>query len=96
MRYRSTRPYAFKLSVQMVIFGLWIMFFAFFVLYFSIQMMSAMSTFDAGVLGSEAGMNLEGMLVDGVVMLYRGGFLTLGIGGVLMAFGSMFIISVIR
>lgn len=96
MAHRVKRPYALMFSARLVIFGLWAVMFAFFVLYFSVQLMAALSGFDAGVLGAEAGMNLDGMLVSSVAMVYRGGFLTLGVGGALMTFGGSVLLSSVR
>lgn len=96
MRHRTKRSIALRFSARLVVFGLWSVFFALFVVYFSVQLMGTMTTFDAGVLGAEAGMNLDGMLVESVVMLYRGGFITLGVGGTLMTLGGTFLVSAMR
>ena len=96
MAYRTGNPYLFRLSAKMVIFGMWIVFFGLLILYFSIQMMSALSGVDFGLIGAGQGLGIDGMMVDGTVALYQGGFITLGLGSFLMTFGSMFIISVSR
>lgn len=72
------------------------MFFGLLILYFSIQMMSALSGVDFGLFGGGQGLGIDGIMIDGTVALYQGGFITLGLGGFLMTFGSMFIISVSR
>lgn len=96
MAYRTGNPYVFRLSAKLFIFGMWIVFFGLLVLYFSIQMMAALSGIEFGMLSAEQGLGIDGVMIDGTVALYQGGFITLGLGGFLMTFGSMFIISVSR
>ena len=87
----------FKLSARIVIVGLWTVLFGMFILFFTVQMFAALSSFSSiGVLGTQSGTGVDTMLFDSMLMLYRGGFVTLGAGGVLMAFGTMFVIGVGR
>lgn len=87
----------FKLSARIVIVGLWTVLFGMFILFFTVQMFATLSSFSSiGVLGTETGTGVDAILFDSLLMLYRGGFFTLGAGGVLMAFGSLFIVGVAR
>lgn len=88
---------AFRISARIVIVGLWTVLFGMFILLFTVQMLATLSSFSSiGVLGSETGTGVDNILYDSMLMLYRGGFLTLGAGGVLMAFGTTFVLGVAR
>lgn len=93
MRHSSQGLYRLKLPVKLVIFGLWGATFAMVVLYFSIRMLSAVTSLDMGVLGADAGINLSLILVESIMMVYRGGLVSLGVGGALMVLGGIFLIS---
>ena len=87
----------FKISARIVIVGLWTVLFGMFILFFTVQMFATLSSFSSiGVLGAETGTGVDSLLFDSMLMLYQGGFITLGAGGVLMAFGTMFVIGVGR
>lgn len=93
MRHTSQSVYRLKLPAKLVIFGLWGATFSLVVLYFSVRMLAAVSTFDAGVLGSDGGLNLNMMIMESILLVYRGGLLSLGIGGVFMALGGTILMS---
>ena len=85
------------MSSRLLVFGIWVMMFSLLILVIFVQLFSSLST-SAGVatLGAESGMGIDGMLVDTLMMLYQGGFLTLGIGGLMTVFGGSMIIRVAR
>lgn len=86
-----------RLSARIVVVGLWTVLFGLFILFFTVQMFATLSSFSSvGVLGEATGTGVDGMLFDSMLLLYRGGFLTLGAGGAIMAFGSLFIIGLTR
>ena len=73
------------------------MLFGLFILFFTVQMFATLSSFSSvGVLGEATGTGVDGMLYGSMLLLYRGGFLTLGAGGAIMAVGSLFIIGLAR
>lgn len=87
----------FKTSARIVIVGLWTVLFGMFILLFTMQMFATLSSFTTiGVLGQETGTGIDEILFNSMLLLYRGGFLTLGVGGVLMAVGSLFVIGIAR
>ena len=87
----------FRLSARIVVVGLWTVLFGLFILFFTVQMFATLSSFSSvGTLGEASGTGVDSMLYDSMVLLYRGGFLTLGAGGVIMAFGSLFIVGLSR
>jgi cell division septal protein FtsQ len=87
----------FQISARILVVGLWTVLFGMFILLFTMQMFATLSSFTSiGVLGQESGTGVDAILFDSLLMLYRGGFLTLGAGGALMAFGSLFVIGVTR
>lgn len=87
----------FQISTRIVVIGLWTVLFGMLILLFTVQMFATLSSFSSiGVLGQESGTGIDSLLFGSMAMLYRGGFLTLGAGGLLMAFGSMFIIGVAK
>lgn len=93
----ATRRGSFILSTRILIVGLWTVLFGMFILFFTVQLFATLSTVPGGgLLGGDSGLNVGSMLADSLLLLYRGGFLTLGAGGVLMAFGSLFVIGVAR
>lgn len=93
----ATSRGAFKISARILVVGLWTVLFGMFILFFTVQMFATLASFSSiGVLGTETGTGVDSLLFDSMVMLYKGGFLTLGAGGVLMAFGSLFVIGVAR
>lgn len=86
-----------QISARIVIVGLWTVLFGMFILFFTVQMFATLSSFSSvGVLGQQTGTGVDSLLYGSLLMLYRGGFLTLGAGGVLMAFGGLFVIGVAR
>lgn len=88
---------AFQISTRILVVGLWTVLFGMFILLFTVQMFATLSSFSSiGVLGQESGTGVDHLLFDSMLMLYRGGFLTLGAGGVIMAFGSLFVIGLAR
>lgn len=88
---------SFRLSARILVVGLWTVLFGMFLLLFAVQLFATLSSASAvGVLGQETGTGVDVILYDSLLLLYRGGFLTLGAGGLLMAFGGLFIISVSR
>ncbi|MDZ7702003.1 MAG: hypothetical protein U5J98_07990 [Halobacteriales archaeon] len=88
---------SFKLSARIVVVGLWTVLFGMFILFFTVQMISSLSSVSSiGTFGTQSGTGVDAILLDSMVMLYQGGFLTMGAGGVLMAFGSLFVIGVGR
>lgn len=93
----ATRSGTFRISARIIVVGLWTVLFGMFILFFTVQMLATLSSFSSiGVLGAESGTGIDAILFDSMLMLYRGGFLTLGAGGVLMAFGSLFVIGIGR
>lgn len=93
----ARRRGTYKISARILVFGLWTVLFGMFILFFTVQMFATVSSFSSiGVLGQETGTGVDSILFDSLLILYRGGFLTLGAGGMLMAFGSMFVIGVAR
>lgn len=87
----------FRLSARLIVVGLWTVLFGLLVLLFTLQLFASLSSFaSVGAFGQETGSGVDTLLYDSLLLLYRGGFLTLGIGGALMAFGSLFIIGVSR
>ena len=88
---------SFRLSARIVVVGLWTVLFGLVILFFTVQMFATLSSFSSvGTLGEASGTGVDSMLYDSMVLLYRGGFLTLGAGGVIMAFGSLFIVGLSR
>lgn len=93
----ARRHGAFRFSARIVIVGLWTVLFGMFILLFTVQLFATVSSFSTiGVLGEQTGTGVDHLLFDSLVMLYHGGFLTLGAGGLLMAFGCLFVIGVAR
>lgn len=87
----------FRLSARLIVFGLWTVLFGLLVLLFSLQLFASLSSFSSvGAFGQQSGTGIDGLLYDSLLLLYRGGFLTLGVGGALMAFGSLFVIGASR
>lgn len=86
-----------RMSARMVVFGLWIMMFSMLVLVIFIQLFGSLSTSTSvTLLGSQTGIAIDTFAVDSLLLLYRGGFLTLGIGGLMTFFGGSLIIRVAR
>jgi len=86
---------SFLISARIVVVGLWTVLFGMFILLFTLQLFSMVSSFSSvGVLGRETGTGVDQILFNSLLMLYRGGFLTLGAGGVLMAFGTLFVVGI--
>lgn len=82
-----------RMSTRMIIFGLWIMMFSILILVIFIQLFSSLSTSTSvTVLGSQTGIGIDSFAVDSLLLLYRGGFVTLGIGGLMAFFGGSLII----
>lgn len=93
----ARRQGTITISARIVVVGLWTVLFGMFILFFTMQMFATLSSFSSiGVLGQETGTGIDSILFDSLLMLYRGGFLTLGAGGLLMVFGSLFVIGVAR
>ena len=93
----ARRRGSYKTSARIVVVGLWTVLFGMFILLFTVQMFATLSSFSSiAVLGQETGTGVDGILFDSMVMLYRGGFLTLGAGGVLMAVGALFVVGLSR
>lgn len=93
----ARQPGTFRTSARIVVVGLWTVLMGMFILLFTVQMFATLSSFSTiGVLGRETGTGVDQLLFDSMLMLYHGGFLTLGAGGVLMAFGSLFVIGLAR
>ena len=87
----------FRLSARLVVVGLWTVLFGLFILLFTVQLFATLSSFSTvGALGEATGTGLDGMVFGSLALLYKGGFLTLGAGGLLMAFGSLFIVGLAR
>lgn len=82
-----------RMSTRMIIFGLWIMMFSILILVIFIQLFSSLSTSTSvTILGSQTGIAIDSFAVDSLLLLYRGGFVTLGIGGLMAFFGGSLII----
>lgn len=93
----ARRHGTFRLSARIVVVGLWTVLFGLFILFFTVQMFATLSSFSAvGALGETTGTGIDGMLFGSMALLYKGGFVTLGAGGLLMAFGSLFIVGIAR
>ena len=93
----AQRRGTYTVSARIVVVGLWTVLFGMFILLFTVQMFATLSSFSSiGVLGQQSGTGVDNLLFDSMLMLYRGGFLTLGAGGVLMAFGALFVVGVSR
>lgn len=93
----AQRRGAYTISARIVVVGLWTVLFGMFILLFTVQLFATLSSVSGiGVFGQQSGTGVHNIMYDSLLMLYRGGFLTLGAGGVLMAFGAMFVIGVAR
>lgn len=71
------------------------MMFSILILVIFTQLFSSLSTSPSvELLGSETGIGINSLAVESLVILYQGGFLTLGIGGLMAFFGGSLIIRV--
>lgn len=86
-----------RMSSRLVIFGLWIMMLSLLMLVIFVQLFSSLSSSSSvALLGAQTGIGVDTMAVDTLKLLYSGGFLTLGIGGLMTFFGGSLIIRVSR
>lgn len=86
-----------RMSTRLFVFGLWIVMFSVLILVIFVQLFSSLSTSsDVATLGTQTGMGIDSMAVESIMILYQGGFLTLGIGGLMAFFGGTLIIRVAR
>lgn len=86
-----------RMSARMVVFGLWIMMFSILILVIFVQLFGSLSTSSSvSLLGSQTGIGIDQFAVESLMLLYRGGFVTLGIGGLMTFFGGSLIIRVAR
>lgn len=86
-----------RISARIIVIGLWAVLFGLVILLFTVELIATLSSVSSvGVLGQETGTGVGRALFDSLLLLYRGGLLTLVAGGALMAFGSLFIIGVAR
>ena len=86
-----------RMSTRLLVFGLWIMMFSLLILVIFVQLFSSLSSSsEVATLGTQTGMGIDSMAVESIMLLYQGGFLTLGIGGLMAFFGGTLIIRVAR
>lgn len=96
MSYNSTQPHVVKLAARLLVFGLWTVLFGLLILIFAGQLFSIFGDAEVGIFGMEAAGSIDQAVLDGILMVYRGGIATFGLGGLLMACGGMFFVSVSR
>lgn len=84
-------------SSRLLIFGLWIMMFSSLILVIFAQLFSSLSTSSSvATLGTQTGIGVDRMAFESVIVLYQGGFITLGVGAMMTFFGGSLIIRVAR
>lgn len=96
MSHRSAQPHLVKLAARLLVFGLWTVLFGLLLLFFAAQLFSVFSDAEIGLFGMSAAGSIDKTLLDGILMVYQGGVATFGLGGLLMACGGMFFMSVSR
>lgn len=85
------------MSSRLIIFGVWVMMFSLIILVIFVQLFSSLSSSSSvAFLGAQTGIGVDTMAVNSLQLLYSGGFLTLGIGGLMTFFGGTLIIRVSR
>lgn len=88
---------ALRFSARLVVFGLWTVVFGLLMLFTFTQLFSTVtSQASVASFGETSGVGIESMLVDSFLLLFHGGFLTLGIGATMTFFGGVLIIRVSR
>lgn len=86
-----------RMSSRLLVFGIWVMMFSLLVLVIFVQLFSSMAdSSSVAFFGSQTGIGIDTMAVDSLKLLYGGGFVTLGIGGLMTFFGGSLIIRVSR
>lgn len=86
-----------RISVRLLIFGLWTVGFGLLMLVIFVQLFGSLTASpDVGAFGEQTGIGFDRLVVDSLVLLYRGGVLTLGIGGAMTLFGTSLIVRAAR
>lgn len=86
-----------RISTRLFIVGLWAVMFGLIMLVIFVQLFGSVST-SSGVatLDGQAGLGLQQLAIDSLFLLYQGGIVTLGIGGMMTAFGGTLIVRAAR
>lgn len=84
-------------SARLFVFGLWTVTFGILMLVIFVQLFGSLSTSTSvTTFGQQSGTNLDSLLFDSLLLLYRGGLVTLGIGGLMTFAGGSLIVRVAR
>lgn len=84
-----------RFSARLLVLGLWTVVFGLLVLSIFAQLFGSLATAPSVTsFGQQTGFGLDRMLFDALMLLYHGGFLTVGIGGVMTVFGGALLVRV--
>lgn len=85
------------MSARLFIFGLWAIVLGLLMLVIFVQLFEAWTTSASMTgLGAQTAISVDAVVMDTLYLLYRGGVITLGLGGLMTFVGSAIIVRVSR